>query len=640
MTLQKKFVLTLTCLLLVFVVGVVIFSSARQSDKISNLAQSEASGQQEELVRLLSLTNSIMSERVKNSMQLLIQRGTQLGEAELSGNVSVGAASAPQLLLGGIEQANNFDLVDGLTAIMGGTATLFSRQGDDFVRVSTNVLRDGQRAIGTQLDPNGAAIKAVLSDQAFYGQVDILGQPYLTGYEPIKGARGRTVGIWYVGYSADLSALSEAISAARILQTGFVALRDSQGNIRMHSDHLTDVQISDAVQGNSGDWHIERQNFAPWGYEIITGHSKAEIREQVIASSLSIAAMIIFGGIVLAICIGVLMNLMVARPLNANIKAIEDIADGNGDLTVRFNSLNKDEFGIMARAFDRLLDRIQHTIREALASSSTLLQQANELAQVAEQSSKSIGVQNRETEMVATAMHEMSLTAQSVAQSAATGEDAANQASAQALDGKDTLTNTIGSIQNQAEEISASMAVMEELASASDDIGSVLEVIVNIAGQTNLLALNAAIEAARAGEQGRGFAVVADEVRSLAKRTQASTEQIRGMIERVQQGVARSSSMMAENRNLAFNNASAAQGAGTAFADVMSAVSRINQVNTEIASAAEEQSQVAEEINRNVLRISDEALKNGKLVVQTRDASQNLTQLAEQLRTLLAYYKV
>lgn len=640
MTLQKKFFLTLTCLLLVFVVAAVVLSSVTQRDKVSSLAQAEASGSQEEVVRLLGLTNSIMSERVKNSMQLLIQRGTELGEAELAGSISVGAASAPQLLLGGVEQANNFDLVDGVTAIMGGTATLFSRQGDNFVRVSTNVLRDGQRAVGTQLDPNGAAMRAVLADQPFYGQVDILGQPYLTGYEPIKDAGGTTIGIWYVGYSADLTALSEAISAARILQSGFVALRDPQGNIRMHSDHLTDDQISEALQPDNRNWHIEQRAFAPWGYEIITGHSNAEIREQVIASSLSVAAMIILGGVVLAVCIGVLMNLMVARPLKANIKAIEDIADGNGDLTVRFNSVNRDEFGIMARGFDRLLDRIQHTIREALASSSTLLQQANELAQVAEQSSQSMSVQSRETEMVATAMHEMSLTAQSVAQSAATGEDAANQASAQAMDGKNTLTATIGSIQNQAEEISASMAVMEELASASDDIGSVLEVIVNIAGQTNLLALNAAIEAARAGEQGRGFAVVADEVRSLAKRTQASTEQIRSMIERVQQGVARSSSMMAENRNLAVNNASAAQGAGTAFADVMTAVSRINQVNTEIASAAEEQSQVAEEINRNVLRISDEALKNGELVVQTRDASQNLTQLAEQLRTLLAYYKV
>lgn len=237
-------------------------------------------------------------------------------------------------------------------------------------------------------------------------------------------------------------------------------------------------------------------------------------------------------------------------------------------------------------------------------------------------------------------MHEMSLTQQSVAQSAATGEGAANQASAQALEGRDSLAATIRSIQGQAEEISSSMVVIDELASASHDIGSVLEVIVNIAGQTNLLALNAAIKAARAGEQGRGFAVVADEVRSLAQRTQASTEQIRGMIERVQQGVSRSSSMMAENRTLAVSNAEAAQGAGKAFSDVMEAVTRISQVNTEIASAAEEQSHVAEDINRNVLRISDEAMKNGELVAQTRDASQNLTLLADKLRTLLAYYKV
>ncbi|MFT6431777.1 MAG: methyl-accepting chemotaxis protein [Halopseudomonas sp.] len=640
MTLQKKFVLTLACLLLIFIIAAVAFSSVTQSKQINNQALEGASSRLSEAARLLGLTDSIMSDRVKNSMQLLIQRGTTLGNPALGSNVSVGSVSPPQLLLGGLPQANDFELVDGVTEIMGGTATLFSRQGNDFVRVSTNVLRDGQRAIGTLLDPNGAAIKAILAGNAFYGQVDILGKPYLTGYEPIKDAQGNTLGIWYVGYSADLSALSEAISSARILEDGFVALRDPSGKLRMYSDHLTEDDINAAVADNNADWHVDTRAFTPWGYNIIAGYSKAEVRELVFSSSTSIAFMITLAGVILAVCISLLMNLMIGQPLKANIKAIEDIADGNGDLTVRFKSANKDEFGILARAFDRLLDRIQHTISEALGSANTLLLQANELSKVAEKSNASIDIQNTETEMVATAMHEMSLTAQSVAQSAATGEDAANQASAQALEGRDSLAATIRSIQGQAEEISSSMVVIDELASASHDIGSVLEVIVNIAGQTNLLALNAAIEAARAGEQGRGFAVVADEVRSLAQRTQASTEQIRGMIERVQQGVSRSSSMMAENRTLAVSNAEAAQGAGKAFSDVMAAVTRISQVNTEIASAAEEQSHVAEDINRNVLRISDEAMKNGELVAQTRDASQNLTLLADKLRTLLAYYKV
>lgn len=640
MTLQKKFILTLACLLLVFIAAAVVISSVTQSKRINDQALAEVTSRQSEATRLLGLTDSIMSERVKNSMQLLIQRGTSIGSPELGSNVTVGTASVPQLLLGGLPQANDFELVDGVTKIMGGTATLFSRQGNDFVRVSTNVLRDGKRAIGTPLDPNGAAVKAILADNAFYGQVDILGQPYLTGYEPIKDAQGSTIGIWYVGYSADLSALSEAISNSRILDNGFVALRDPNGNLRMHSNNLTEDEINAAMKDNGEKWHIETRTFAPWGYDIIAGYSTNEVRQLVLSSSISVAIMITLAGVVLALCISLLMNLLISQPLKANIKAIEEIADGNGDLTVRFNSTNKDEFGIMARAFDRLLGRIQHTIREALASANTLLLQANELATVAEQSNESINVQNRETEMVATAMHEMSLTAQSVAQSAVSGEDAANQASAQALEGRDSLSKTISSIQGQAKEISSSMIIIEELASASDDIGSVLEVIVNIAGQTNLLALNAAIEAARAGEQGRGFAVVADEVRSLAQRTQASTEQIRGMIERVQQGVGRSSAMMAENRTLAVSNAEAAQDAGRAFSDVMEAVTRINQVNTEIASAAEEQSHVAEDINRNVLRISDEALKNGELVAQTRDASQNLTILADKLRTLLAYYKV
>mgnify|MGYP003676979661 FL=1 len=193
MTLQKKFVLTLAALLVGFIITAVVFSSISQANRIHEQATSESANLKSEVARLLGLTDAIMSERVKSSMTLLMQRGSDLGEPSLGSSISVGAARAPQLLLGGSEQANNFDLVDGLTQVMDGTATLFSREGDRFIRISTNVLRDGKRAIGTELAPDGAAIKAVLSGKAFYGQVDILGQPYLTGYEPIKSQRGETV---------------------------------------------------------------------------------------------------------------------------------------------------------------------------------------------------------------------------------------------------------------------------------------------------------------------------------------------------------------------------------------------------------------------------------------------------------------
>mgnify|MGYP003135027842 CR=1 FL=1 len=610
MTLQKKFVATLAALLLGFIVIGVVVSSFNQSRLIHQRAETESGYLRNEVTRLLEVTDAIMGERVKSSMALLMERGMALGEPSLGPTVAVGNERAPQLLLGETAQANDFALVDGLTKVMGGTATLFSRQGDDYVRISTNVMRDGQRAIGTKLDPAGNAIKAIQAGQTFYGQVDILGQPYLTGYEPIKDRSGQTRGIWYVGYSANLEVLAEAIAGARILQDGFVALRDPTGKIRMHSEHVSSDEVMAALS-DSSDWHVETTSFAPWGYDILLGYSKAEVNGLILSNSLSVAALITLAGIILAIAISLLMKAIVGRPLQATLRAVEDIADGEGDLTVRFNASGRDEFGILARAFDRLLDRIQHTIREAVDSSGRLLGQAAQLARIAEQSASSVSVQNRETEMVVTAMHEMSLTAQSVAQSAAAGESSASQASREAEDGRGTMNRTVSSIQQQADEIAASMEVMQELASASSDIGSVLEVIVGIA-----------------------------EVRSLAQRTQDSTQQIRSMIERVQSGVERSSSMLENNRALAASNAEVAEAAGRAFSDVMHAVAQINQVNTEIASAAEEQSQVSEEINRNVVRISDEARKNGEQVEQTRIASQDLTQLAEELRTLLAYYKV
>ena len=439
-----------------------------------------------------------------------MEPGMALGEPRLGPTVAAGNERAPKLLLGETAQANGFALVDGLTKVMGGTATLFSRQGDDYVRISTNVMRDGQRAIGTKLDPAGNAIKAIQAGQAFDGQVDILRQPYLTGYEPIKDPSGQTRGIWYVGYSANLEVLAEAIAGACILQDGFLALRDPTGKIPMHSAHVSGDEVM-AARNDSGDWHVETTSFAPWGYDILLGYSKAEVNGLILSNSLSVAALITLTGIILAIAISLLMKAIVGRPLQATLRAVEDIADGEGDLTVRFNAAGRDEFAILARAFDRLLDRIQHTIREAVDSSGRLLGQAAQLARIAEQSASSFSVQNRETEMMVTAMHELSLTAQSVAQSAAAGESSASQGSCEAEDGRGTMNRTVSSIQQQAGEI---------------------------------------------------------------------------------------------------------------------------------ASAAEEQSQVSEEINRNVVRISDEARKNGEQVEQTRIASQDLTQLAEELRTLLAYYKV
>jgi len=240
MSIQRKFLLAVTVVISCFAIVIAIITVFTTSSTISQQIQLQKKETADRLNNILTVTDAIMLERVKSSMALLKQRGALLGTPSQSSRVTVKATQANELVLGTEPQANNFALVDGLTDVMGGTATLFSKTGNEYIRVSTNVIKAGERAIGTKLAPNGKAIKQIENKQAYYGAVDILGSPYLTGYEPMFNASGDVVGIWYVGYSADLNVLEEAITQSHVLEEGFVALRDGKGNIRMHSSHVSD----------------------------------------------------------------------------------------------------------------------------------------------------------------------------------------------------------------------------------------------------------------------------------------------------------------------------------------------------------------------------------------------------------------
>jgi len=312
------------------------------------------------------------------------------------------------------------------------------------------------------------------------------------------------------------------------------------------------------------------------------------------------------------------------------------VVDGKIDLSYR----KHDAQSVFANDFNHFVSEINTAIRQAQEASAHLNGAADDMLRQSSQADSSMQRQQQETDKVATAINEMTATVQEVARHASEAANSAEKADEQAEQGKAVVATTIEVIKALAERVEQAAQTIESLNTNSEEIGVVLEVIKGIADQTNLLALNAAIEAARAGEQGRGFAVVADEVRTLASRTQKSTEEIHHMIERLQHGARNAVKVMAEGREQAQNGVEQATRAGESLAQITFAITTINDMNTQIATAAEQQSAVAEEINRNVVAISDAMTHATDSVRQASNASHSLENLSNQLDALVRKFNV
>ncbi|MFP3516777.1 methyl-accepting chemotaxis protein [Pseudomonas sp. SIMBA_077] len=335
-----------------------------------------------------------------------------------------------------------------------------------------------------------------------------------------------------------------------------------------------------------------------------------------------------------------LMARSVTRPILSVARMLEDIASGEGDLTRRLAYDKKDELGQLVGWFNRFLDKLQPIIAEVKRSVQDARNTADQSAAIATQTSAGMEQQYRQVDQVATASHEMSATAQDVARSAAQAAQAARNADQATRQGLTIIDRTTNSIDNLAADMSEAMTQVEGLAANSEKIGSVLEVIRAIAEQTNLLALNAAIEAARAGEAGRGFAVVADEVRNLARRTQESVEETRQVIEQLQVGTQEVVTSMGNSHRQAQGSVEQVGQAVSALQQIGEAVTVITDMNLQIASAAEEQSAVAEEINHNVATIRDVTESLSGQANESARVSQSLNTLANQQQNLMDQFRV
>ncbi len=418
----------------------------------------------------------------------------------------------------------------------------------------------------------------------------------------------------------------EIVTAMKAYETDFKALVNANVKLGLSSKEGLFGDMRKTIHQSE---KLLAQLRADTGQHIEAGITRLNVQAVTLNALLALAIL----GLIAFIVSGV------TKPVR-QLATLMSQASKEWDVTVRANDTGPHEIAVMARAFNRMMAGFQAMLGQISDSSLQLSTAADRLGIITRGANDGASRQQTETEQVATAMNEMTVTVQDVARHASSAADASEAADGATQKGHGVVEQTKDGIRALENEVMSAVAVINDLSKESENIGTVLSVIREIAGQTNLLALNAAIEAARAGEQGRGFAVVADEVRTLAQRSQKSTEEIQVIVERLQQAAERAVLAMDKGKVQAQESVVCSQVATESLEEILNAVSSIKEMNLQIATAAEEQATVSEEINRNIVNISDVTRETSTHTQQTMETGQSLSEMANQLRALLKRFKV
>ncbi|MGV7041952.1 methyl-accepting chemotaxis protein PctA [Pseudomonas aeruginosa] len=476
----------------------------------------------------------------------------------------------------------------------------------------------------------------------------------ITAATPVKAA-GNTLGV--VGGDLSLKTLVQIINSLDFSGMGYAFLVSGDGKILVHPDKeqvmktLSEIYPQNTPKIATGfseaelHGHTRILAFTPikglpsvtWYLALSIDKDKAYAMLSKFRVSAVAAALISI--VAILVLLGLLIRLLM-QPLHLMGRAMQDIAQGEGDLTKRLAVTSRDEFGVLGDAFNQFVDRIHRSIREVAGTAHKLHDVSQLVVNASNSSMANSDEQSNRTNSVAAAINELGAAAQEIARNAADASHHASDANHQAEDGKQVVEQTIRAMNELSEKISASCANIEALNSRTVNIGQILEVIKGISEQTNLLALNAAIEAARAGEAGRGFAVVADEVRNLAHRAQESAQQIQKMIEELQIGAQEAVSTMTESQRYSLESVEIANRAGERLSSVTGRIAEIDGMNQSVATATEEQTAVVDSLNMDITEINTLNQEGVENLQATLRACGELETQAGRLRQLVDSFKI
>lgn len=552
--------------------------------------------------------------------------------------------------------------VDRFSNLTGGTATLFVRDGDDFLRISTSLKKaNGKRALGTYLGKSHPGYATLMKGETYEGYAKLFGKDYMTVYRPIMSIEGNIIGILYIGFdiTESLVQLQQAMNKLTIEESGhFLIIRENDLAVVAHPSYAVDTKLdAQKLDGLSvsqaltdkGSWRYNNRNnedmyaytvmIPGWNWALIGIAKTSELNEESL-KLLSINAIVSILGIIAITVLLFFVLVKTLRPLKELQLQLDKL--GKGDLSQEFdipNSNSNNEVDRITISASSMAESLRLLITALQQSVSTLEVQAAHAQETAKLNGEEALSLMAQTDQIATAIEEMSTSIRDVATHASEGAHKSQQVDNASREGHNQLSLVVKGLAELSEQLNTSHVSVENVTKESQAISKVTEVINGIAEQTNLLALNAAIEAARAGEQGRGFAVVADEVRTLAQRTQTSIAEISHTIGQLQSQVKNTAKQMGQSHQLGQASATQGEQASTQLNQITESIGELAIASSSIASATEQQSAVAEEITRNLHQITELAREGEQRAGEHVDVAQGLTDLALEIKQQISVFK-